>query len=326
MVTPDTARPHATRRLLPVALGQVTDLMLPLLIVVLAVVAGILQPRFFSTSNLENLGRQLVPLLILSVGQCFAIVSGGLDLSMSSVLSLSGVAGVLAMASLGVVGGAVLMLLVGVACGLASGLLIACLGTNPLIITLAMLSLTQAIALILANGVPIYDVPAPFTDAVGFASVAHVPVILLIAVLLLAIGWLLLSRTVFGRYVYAIGSNRQAALRSGIDVRATIAAVYAVSGFCAGVGAVVLTAWTGAAQPIAVPNLTLQSLAAVVLGGVALSGGRGGMIHVVWGVLILGMLSNILNLIGVSAYYQILATGAVILLAVMLDQLRRRFH
>ncbi len=326
MATPDTTRPPAARRFLPVALGQVTDWMLPLLIVVLATTAGILQPRFFSTSNLENLGRQLVPLLILSVGQCFAIVSGGLDLSMSSVLSLSGVAGVLAMGSLGVVGGTVLMLLVGSACGLASGLLIACLGTNPLIITLAMLSLTQAIALILANGVPIYDVPAPFTDTIGFASVAHVPVILLIAVLLLAIGWLLLSRTVFGRYVYAIGSNRSAALRSGIDVRATTAAVYAVSGFCAGVGAVVLTAWTGAAQPIAVPNLTLQSLAAVVLGGVALTGGSGGMIHVVWGVLILGMLSNILNLIGISAYYQTLATGAVILLAVMLDQLRRRFQ
>ena len=326
MVLPDTTGHHPARRVLRPRLGDLSDWVLPLFILVLATGAGILQPRFFSINNLENLARAIVPLLILSVGQCFAIVSGGLDLSMSSVLSLSGVTGVLAMAWLGVTGGAALMLAVGATCGFTSGLIIAYFGTSPLIVTLAMLSITQAIALILANGVPIYDVPASFTDAVGFASVEHVPVILIIAVFLLGVGWLLLSRTVFGRYVYAIGSNQSAAVRSGIDVKATTAAVYTVCGFCAGVGALVLTAWTGAAQPIAVPNLTLQSLAAVVLGGVALTGGSGSMIHVVFGVLILGMLSNILNLIGISAYYQTLATGFVILFAIILDQLRRRFH
>ena len=306
--------------------GLLADCVLPLFIVLLATIAGIIQPRFFSASNLENLTRQLVPLLILSIGQCFAIVSGGLDLSLSSVLSLAGVGGVLAMASLGVPGGVMLMPVIGLACGLASGSIISYLGTSPLIVTLAMLSVTQAIALILSNGVPIYDVPPSLTDAVGFASVLHVPVTVLIGLGVLAFGWGLLRRTVFGRYVYAIGSNRSAAIRSGLDVKLTTMLVYAVSGLCAGLGGLVLTAWTGAAQPIAEPTLTLQSLAAVVLGGVALTGGSGSMLHVVWGVLILGMLSNMLNMIGISAYYQTLAVGIVILLAVVLDRFRQRIN
>ena len=301
------------------------EFMLPLFIVALAAIAGLIQPRFFSMSNFENLSRQIVPLSILSVGQAVAIISGGLDLSLSSVLSLSGVAGVLLMAPLGVSGGGIAMLFVGAACGFASGAIIAYVGTNPLIVTLAMLSITQAIALILANGVPIYDVPPGFTDAIGFATFAGVPITVLIAFGVFVVGWMLLRRTVLGRYVYAMGSNRAATLRSGIDVKLVTMMVYGFSGLCAGVGGVVLTAWTASAQPVAVPTLTLQSLAAVVLGGVALTGGSGGLLQVVWGVLILGMLSNILNLTGVSAYYQTLAVGIVILLAVTLDQLRRRF-
>ena len=324
MSEPETFRGMVAPRLSPWLATRLGDAMLPVFIVALAAVAGIIQPRFLSASNLDSLGRQIVPLSILSVGQAVAIISGGLDLSLSSVLSLSGIAGVLLMAPLGTGGGGIAMLVVGTACGFASGAVIAYLGTNPLIVTLAMLSVTQAIALILANGVPIYDVPSGFTDAIGFATVAGVPVTVLIALVVLAVGWVLLRRTVFGRYVYAMGSNRAAALRSGIDVKLTTMMVYGFSGLCAGAGGIVLTAWTASAQPVAVPTLTLQSLAAVVLGGVALTGGSGGLLQVVWGVLILGMLSNILNLIGVSSYYQTLATGLVILVAVMLDQLRRR--
>ena len=304
---------------------RIGEFMLPLFIVALAAIAGLIQPRFFSLSNVENLSRQIVPLSILSVGQAVAIISGGLDLSLSSVLSLSGVAGVLLMAPLGVGGGGIAMLFVGAICGFASGAIIAYVGTNPLIVTLAMLSITQAIALILANGVPIYDVPPGFTDAIGFATFVGVPITVLIAFGVFVFGWMLLRRTVFGRYVYAMGSNRAATQRSGIDVKLVTMMVYGFSGLCAGVGGVVLTAWTASAQPVAVTTLTMQSLAAVVLGGVALTGGSGGLLQVVWGVLILGMLSNILNLTGVSAYYQTLAIGIVILLAVTLDQLRRRF-
>jgi ribose transport system permease protein len=302
---------------------SLADCVLPVLIVAMAAGVGIAEPRFLSPANLASLGRQLMPLLILSVGQAFAIIGGGLDLSLASVMSLAGIAGVLAMPRLGVPAGVAVMVLSGAACGLASGAIIAYLATAPLIVTLGMLSITQAGALILANGVPIYDVPEALVSGVGFGTLLGIPVTVLIGLATLAAGWWLLAGTVFGRYVYAIGSNRAAATRSGVDVRLHTALVYVVSGLAAGIGAVVLTAWVGAAQPVAEPTLTLQSLAAVVLGGVALKGGCGGMLHVVYGVLILGMLSNGMNMLGISAYYQTLAVGIVIILAVVLDRLRR---
>jgi ribose transport system permease protein len=133
---------------------------------------------------------------------------------------------------------------------------------------------------------------------------------------------LVLRHTVFGRHVYAVGSSLSAATKSGINVKMTTILTYAASGLCAAIGSVVLTAWVGSAQPVAAPNLTLESLAAVVLGGVALTGGAGGIRQVVYGVVILSMLSNIMNMVGVSAYYQTLVIGVVIILAVILDRLR----
>jgi ribose transport system permease protein len=136
-------------------------------------------------------------------------------------------------------------------------------------------------------------------------------------------GGFLLRYTVFGRYVYAIGSNTSAAAKSGVDVPLYTMLVYGLSGLCAAIAAVVLTAWVGSAQPVAAPDITLQSVAAVVLGGVALTGGRGSMLQVIYGVTMLSMLSNVMNMIGVSAYYQTLVIGFVIILAVVLDRLRR---
>jgi len=300
------------------------DLILPLFIVLMAVVVGLIEPRFFAWSNILNLLRQMVPLLIASVGQAFAIISGGLDLSIAAVLSLAGVAGVLVMQDHGVVAGILVMILTGLVAGTVSGAIVAYLRATPLIVTLGMMSIAQAVALILSGGVPIYDVPTDFVDAVGFGKIAGVPTIVVIAVATTVVGWLLLRKTIFGRYVYAVGSNRSAATKSGINVSLTTMLVYTAAGTAAGICAVVLTAWVGAAQPVAAPTLTLEALAAVVLGGVALTGGSGGIIHVIYGVLILGMLSNAMNMIGVSAYYQTLAIGIVIIIAVALDRFRRK--
>ncbi|MEA2780139.1 MAG: ribose transport system permease protein [Rhodospirillaceae bacterium] len=302
---------------------KAADLALPAFIVLIAVVAGAIEPRFFSFSNLENLARQIVPLMIASVGQAFAIISGGLDLSIAAVLSVAGVAGVLSMPHIGVPLGVAVMAVTGLAIGSVSGFIIAYFKTTPLIVTLGMMSISQAIALIFANGVPIYSVPEGLTDTIGFGVVFGIPVTVLIGALTMVVGWVLLRKTVFGRYVYAIGSNRSAAEKSGIDVRLYTMLVYAVCGLTSGIGAIVLTAWVGAAQPVAAPTLTLQSLAAVVLGGVALTGGSGGMLQVLYGVIILGMLSNAMNMIGISDFYQTLAVGIVIILAVILDRFRR---
>lgn len=299
------------------------ELVLPGFIGLLAIAVTAIQPRFASAGNVANLASQIAPLLILSIGQAFTIIGGGLDLSLASVMSLSGVAGILAVPHLGVAGGVALMVLTGTVSGLVSGAVIAYLVTTPLIVTLGMLSITQAIALILTGGVPIYTVPDALSRMIGFGTLGGVPVTALMAVLLLGIGWFALQRTVFGRHVYAIGSNRSAAFKSGIDVRLATMLVYGISGMTAGVAGVVMTAWTGAAQPIAEPGLTLQSLAAVVLGGVALTGGSGGMLHVLFGALMLGMLSNSMNMLGISAYYQTLVVGVIIILAVVLDRLRK---
>lgn len=303
---------------------SLSDWMLPLLIVFTAVVAGLVQPRFMSVSNGINLACQLAPLLIISLGQAVAVIRGGLDLSLSSAMSLAGVAGVMIMNQFGIPLGLVAMLLVGTLTGAVSGILIAIFNTSPLVITLGMLSVAQAVALILSGGVPIYDVPAPYIEVVGYGTLLGLPVMVWIAIALTILIGVLLKYTLFGRYVYAMGSNVSAASKSGINVKFNTVLVYMVSGFCAGTGAIILTAWTSSAQPIAAANLTLQSLAAVVLGGVTLTGGAGNLRQVITGVVVLTLLSNVMNMVGVSAYYQTLAVGVVIILAVILDRFRRQ--
>lgn len=300
------------------------DAMLPIFVVLIALVAGLIQPRFWSVDNLLNLLRQMVPLMIISVGQAFAIIVGGLDLSVAAVMSLSGVAGVLVMQQAGIVPGILVMLAVGASVGGVSGFIIAYLRTTPLVVTLGMLSVAQGLALISAGGVPIYDVPPAFVQWIGFDTVLGIPTMVWIAAIVALAGALILKRTVFGRYVYAIGSSSAAAAKSGVDVKLCTLLVYVFSGLCAAIGAVVLTAWVSSAQPIAAPNITLESLAAVVLGGVALTGGSGSIRQVFLGVLVLSMLSNVMNMIGVSAYFQTLVVGVVIILAVILDRVRRR--
>jgi ribose/xylose/arabinose/galactoside ABC-type transport system permease subunit len=172
--------------------------------------------------------------------------------------------------------------------------------------------------------VPIYTIPPELSSLIGFGHFLGVPVSFEIAVALMLLGSFILRRTVFGRYIYAIGSNPAAAVRSGIPVPFYTMLVYTFAGFSSGIAAIILTAWVNAAQPVAEPDMTLKSIAAVVLGGIALTGGSGGMIHVLYGCIILGALSNSMTMVGVSSYYQILAIGIVIILAVMLDRVRRR--
>jgi len=300
-----------------------SETVLPFFIAAMVIIAALIQPRFLSVDNLLNLARQIVPLLIISVGQAFAIISGGLNLAMAAVMSLAGVLGVQVMGNHGIAAGILTMLVTGWVTGMVAGAIIAYFRTSPLVVTLGMLSVTQALALILSGGVPIYSIDQTYAEAVGFNSLLGIPVMVWIGALVAIVGALLLRHTIFGRHVYAIGSNAAAAEKSGVNVRLNTMLVYAVSGLCSGVGAIVMTAWVGSAQPIAAPNITLESLAAVVLGGVALTGGSGSMRQVFYGVLILGLLSNIMNMVGVSAYYQTLVIGIVIILAVIIDRLRR---
>lgn len=296
---------------------------LPLVIICMGVVTGLIEPRFWSSDNLFNLSRQLAPLMILVSGQVFAVVSGGLDLSVASVLALAGVVGVLVIPEFGIVGGLLAMLVTGILVGLLNGLIITRFRVSPLIVTLGILSVAKGLALILTGGIPNYDVPEVMVDKLGYGGIFGVPVPAIFAVVTLLFGAFVLKYTVFGRYVYAIGSNPVAAFNSGINVRLYTTLVYVMCGGMAGVGAIVLTSWVSAAQPLAAAGLELQSLAAVVVGGVALTGGSGTMLQAFYGALILGMLSNVLNMAGVSSFLQTLTIGLVIVIAVIVDQVRR---
>ncbi|MEB3360003.1 MAG: ABC transporter permease [Synechococcales bacterium] len=299
------------------------SLMLPLFILTLAVATGWAEPRFWSNENLLNLSRQLATLMILAVGQTFAVISGGLDLSITAILALSGVCGVLAMGKAGLAAGMLVMVLTGLGMGAINGAIVTIFQVSPFVVTLGMASVARGLALMATGGLPLYDVPSEFSDRFGYGILLGIPIPAWMAIIALLAGHLLLQHTVFGRYLYAIGSNATAARHSGVNVPFQTLLTYALTGTMAGIGAIALTAWVSAAQPLAASGLELQSLAAVVVGGVALTGGSGSMLNTFYGVLILGMLSNSLNMIGVSSFMQTLVVGVVIVAAVVLDRLRQ---
>ena len=299
------------------------NLVLPAVIVVMVLVTGLIEPRFWSAENLLNLSRQIAPLMIISVGQTLCVISGGLDLSLAASLGLSGVYGIIAMRYGGVATGIAVMLGTGLTFGLLNGLIITRFQVSPFIVTLGMLSIGRGLALMASGGLPIYDVPNSFIDILGYGSVLGVPVPAIIAVVTMLAGAAILRFTIFGRYLYAIGSSPAAAYSSGIHVSRYVVLCYVLSGGTAAIAAIALTAWVNAAQPMAATGLELQSLAAVVVGGIALTGGAGSMINAFYGVLILGMLANALNMVGVSSFMQTLVIGVVIVGAVILDRLRR---
>jgi ribose/xylose/arabinose/galactoside ABC-type transport system permease subunit len=301
-----------------------TSLIFPALILLLGVVTSLFEARFFSVENLLNLSRQLSPLMIISVGETFAVIGGGLDLSVAAVLALSGIYGVLTMAHLGIATGIAVMILAGAIFGIANGLIISWLRASPFIVTLGALSIARGLALTATGGLPVYDLPDGYVNTIGFGSVLGIPWPPIIAVITLIAGHILLKYTVFGRHVVAIGSSEPAAMYSGVDVGLTKVLIYGLSGITAGIGAIVLTAWVSSAQPNAASGEELQSLAAVVLGGVALTGGVGSILDAFWGVLMLGTLSNSLDMIGISSFVQTLVTGIVIVLAAIVDGVRQR--
>jgi ribose transport system permease protein len=304
--------------------GAVAKFGLPLLIIAIGVVTGLREPHFWSVANAQNLARQLSPLQIVVIGQLFALLSGGLDLSVASVMACSGVVGILAVPYTGLGGALVLMILTGTMFGLANGALIVGFSVSPFIVTLGMLSVAKGLALLLTGGLPLYSVPDKLVDNLGFGAVFGIPLSSIVAFAAMLVCAFILRKTIFGRHVYAVGSNEVAARNSGVRVGRTRLAVYAISGAASGLAAIIMTAWVSAAQPLAGEGLELQSIAAVVVGGVALAGGSGNMLQAFYGVLVLGLLSNALNMAGVSSFLQVLVVGIVILLAVIVDRLRTR--
>lgn len=274
---------------------------------------------FLSAANLENVLRQVSINAIIGVGMTCVILTGGIDLSVGSVMALSGTlaAGLLVA---GANGAAALAagIGVGVALGAANGLFVAFAGMPPIIVTLATMGIARGLALIYTGGYPIDGLP-DWVRFFGSGKVLGVQMPVLTMLAVYALAWLMLERMPFGRYVYAIGGNEHATRLSGVRVSRVKLAVYTFAGLTSALAALVLTGRLMSGQPNAGGGFELDAIAAVVMGGTSIAGGRGTLV----GALLLGVLNNGLNMIGVNPYVQNVIKGAIILLAIYIGRERR---
>ena len=293
-------------------------------LVFLSAVLWVLTPHFLTVSNLLNIAQQTSINAIVAAGMTFVIISGGIDLSVGSIVALSGVAlGILLQTgqpAMVAVAGAVAT---GVGCGLLNGLLVSIGRLPPFIATLGMMSVARGAALVSTEGRPISGFGEAFRW-VATGSVGMVPAPVIVTLLVYLTAHIAITRTTFGRYVYAIGGNEEATRLSGVAVRFHKTAIYAVSGLMSAVAAVVLTARLNSAQPIAGMMYELDAIAATVIGGTSLMGGEGTLFGTLVGALIMGVLRNGLNLLGVSSFLQQIVIGGVIVGAVLVDTLLKR--
>ena len=293
-------------------------------LILLSAALWMLTPFFLTVSNLVNVVEQTSINAIVAVGMTFVILSGGIDLSVGSIVALSGVVlGTALQGNVPLPVAVLLSLLAGLACGIGNGALVALGRLPPFIVTLGMMSIARGAALLVTEGRPVSGFAASFR-ALATGRVGVVPAPVIVMAIVYAIASFVLVRTTFGRYVYAIGGNEEAARLSGVAVRFHKTLIYGVCGVTSAVAAVVLTARLNSAQPIAGINYELDAIAATVIGGTSLMGGEGTLGGTLVGALIMGVLRNGLNLLGVSAFIQQIVIGAVIVVAVLLDTLLKK--
>ena len=281
-------------------------------------------PSFLTSANLLSILLASSLIGLVAVGETFVIVTGGIDLSVGSVVAFTGVITGLALkAHLAVP----LAVVLGIGIGALSGGLIAfavtTLNMAPFIVSLAVLSMARGLAFIVTNGNTVFSFPDAF-DNIGGGNLGPFPVAALIAAAVFLLAGLVLARTVFGAEVYAVGGNREAARLAGIPVRRTLAICYVISGALAGLGGVVLAGRLDSAQPIAAVGLELNAIAAVVIGGASLFGGKGSILGTLLGVLIIGLINNGLTLKNVQPFWVQFIQGAVIFGAVLIDSLNQK--
>lgn len=290
-------------------------------------------PGFASGSNLRNIFFNLLPLLIVATGQTFVLIGGGIDLSAPSIVSLASVAGALVMSTQGglfaggrwwgVPLGLALMLGAGLLVGILNGAVIAHLRMPPFIVTLTTMMFFGGLAVWLTRSRTISNLPPLFT-AIGAKSFYFLPYALVVAGAVVVLAHFLLSRTLFGRWLYAIGHNSRAALVSGVPVETTIVLSYAVSGLCAATASVLYTGRIETGSPVLGQRIFLDVIAAAVIGGTSLFGGRGKILWTCCGVLFITIIDNSLNMLGLSYFVVMMVKGGVILLAALLDVWRAR--
>ncbi len=303
----------------------VIDQMPVLVLLGLCVFASFAAPRFLSSSNLSNVLLQASVLTVVTIGMTYVIIGGGFDLSVGSIVALSGCIAVEVMIEAGFAAGVLAGVLSGGLVGLVNGWVIAHLRVSPFITTLGMMVLIRGVVLLMTNGAPVVnDNEEPLFAALGTSRWLGIPILVwLAAMLALVFGWAL-HKTAYGTRIFAVGGNRDAAFLSGVPVRRITVSTFTVCGITAGIAGVMLAARLQSGQPTAGEFYDLTSIAAVVLGGAALHGGEGRLYKSIVGVLIMTVLTNSLNLIGVDSYWQRIAIGLVIIIAAAADQFRQQ--
>jgi len=286
------------------------------LVLVVGVGAAIYSERFRDPANLTNVLRQTIVLGLLSIGQSLVILAGGIDMSIALIGRLSTLivaasfggrdALILPLIALGVAIGALL--------GAVNGLIITRVYASPFIVTFGMFSILSGISLAIASG-PVGTIPPPYLNMYD-ATIGSIPISVVVMALIWFAAWLLTSRTQFGRALYAVGGSQRVARLSAVPVSRTLVIAYVLSGVCGAAGGLFILARTGVGDPKMADGLEFQSIVAVALGGISLSGGRGSVLGTLGGVLLLGVVANIFNILQVDSFFQQLILGLIVLITV----------
>ncbi|EPK8547273.1 ABC transporter permease [Citrobacter freundii] len=287
------------------------------------VIAGILSDKFYSGDNITNVLRQSVPLGLAALGMLFVILTGGIDLSVGSVMAFISVAVAIFIPEIGLWPAVFASLSVAAIIGAGAGVLVTLFNIAPFIATLAMMTIARGLALIISQGQPIFIDDVTLVDfGIGYFLGLPMPVYVLLFFALLA--QFIYKYTVFGRLTISIGSNETATRFAGIKVGWYKFAVYALSGFACGLAGLLASTRTGVGSPVLSIGFELDVIAAVVVGGASLAGGRGNVVNTIVGVMILSIISNLMNLMNISGYNQQVVKGLIIIAAVMLESLKSR--
>ena len=307
---------------------------LPFLLLFAVIVFAAMSDNFLTGRNLLNVIRQSTYLTLVAVGQMFALLTGGFDLSVGTILAITSVVGATAMATaftampdaIGIV--ILIGILAGVAAGtfigIINGIGVAVFNVSPFMMSLGMASVGFGIALYMTGGTPVYGMPIQFGDIFGFGSIYGFPTPVLVAVFFIALLFFTVNWTRLGRYFYAVGGNIKAARLSGINTRLTLFLAYVLCGFMAAVAGILLTARLDTGEANIGATMPLESIAACVIAGVSLRGGIGKLENVVLGALFIGLVQNGMNLARIESYLQIVVIGVLLILAVVADQFRLR--
>ncbi len=307
----------------PGLLSRFDPLILALLLAlaILVVIIGVQKPEvFFLRANILNIGQAITLLGLVALAQTVVIIMGGLDLSVGSIVGMVSILIALGMRDNNLlVAGIAIGLLAGAMAGLLNGVLITKGKIEPVIATLGTLAVYRGAAFIVTKGAPIGIMDKSF-NRIGSGAVASIPNPVLILIAVAIFFYVLLNYTNMGRHIYAIGGNAVAARLSGVSIDRYKLAIYVLSGTVAGIASIILTARSNAGQPNSGVYLELESITAAALGGTLMSGGKGSVLGTILGVLIIGVLNNGMILLGVSQFYQFIARGALLILAVLLQR------